>query len=264
MSNSRAFTLIELLVVISIIALLIALLLPALRSARETAKAVACLSNLRQAGIGMNLYAADAKNVVALLDGPDNWTNPRTPWANFLVGDSSHAGSYLPNTPAMNCPNNLDPAWYGPPEGGGLYASVLPRTPWDEPGLDGTIRVNWTGSSGNLRFLGIHVDNVRQPTGQALLVDSAVQDGSLAPLAASNPEGSYAINTSGGWSPTGGGQRAAAWMAHPNAANTAFIDGHAKPLDEDGLISVNNYNPSAPSLLGITTYWDNAGQIHGF
>ncbi|MEX1017418.1 MAG: prepilin-type N-terminal cleavage/methylation domain-containing protein, partial [Phycisphaeraceae bacterium] len=71
MSNSRAFTLIELLVVISIIALLIALLLPALRSARETAKAVACLSNLRQAGIGMNLYAADAKNVVALLDGPD-------------------------------------------------------------------------------------------------------------------------------------------------------------------------------------------------
>jgi len=61
--DPRAFTLIELLVVISIIALLISLLLPALRSARETARASGCLSNMRQWGIGVASYQADNAGV---------------------------------------------------------------------------------------------------------------------------------------------------------------------------------------------------------
>lgn len=55
----RAFTLVELLVVLAIVALLLALAVPAVSGLLARGQAAKCLSNLRQLGVGLNLYLAD-------------------------------------------------------------------------------------------------------------------------------------------------------------------------------------------------------------
>lgn len=59
--QEAGFTLIELLVVISIIALLLSILLPSLQRAKDSAKAVVCLTNLKQQGYAITLYAENNK-----------------------------------------------------------------------------------------------------------------------------------------------------------------------------------------------------------
>jgi len=115
-AHQRAFTLIELLVVIAIIAILAALLLPALGRAKQKALATACLSGVRQIGMGSRMYADEN---------------------NDLLPRSAHQGAswvqtlqpYLAGTNLWRCPkdSNLNrfysyalndfllppPAWFG-------------------------------------------------------------------------------------------------------------------------------------------------------
>ena len=118
---SSAFSLIELLVVIAIIAILVALLMPALGAAKARALRVTCLSNLRQIGLAVQMYADDNDDSLPgpLLTGIQSGYNRDTGFSspfprlgNFLW---PHLGSPDPETqgtnmvvaPVMTCPAQM-------------------------------------------------------------------------------------------------------------------------------------------------------------
>jgi prepilin-type N-terminal cleavage/methylation domain-containing protein/prepilin-type processing-associated H-X9-DG protein len=106
MKRRNGFTLIELLVVIAIIAILAAILMPVFAQAREKARATSCLSNLKQIGIGLQIYSQDYDETLPHHAGD---------FANFL-GAAAGANwcralvPYLKNSQIYACPSaQLEP-----------------------------------------------------------------------------------------------------------------------------------------------------------
>jgi len=93
--HQQAFTLIELLVVIAIIALLMGILMPALQRARESGRAIACQSNLRQWGVCWSMYLQD--NDFKFTVGFDSAGGGYYSWMDRMV-------PYYQNETIFSCP----------------------------------------------------------------------------------------------------------------------------------------------------------------
>jgi prepilin-type N-terminal cleavage/methylation domain-containing protein len=101
----KAFTLIELLVVIAIIAILAAMLMPALARARNEARKAACISNVKNTGLGFEMYGSDN----------GRWPGYSSTADDIGVGQAIgalRAGNYIDSDDLFSCPaNKTEPSW---------------------------------------------------------------------------------------------------------------------------------------------------------
>lgn len=206
-TSTRAFTLIELLVVIAIIAILAALLLPALSAAKQRAWTTSCLSNLRQVGLGMRMFADDNRELY-----PESGDNIYWGAIDSATGKPSwmyQIFDYVGNTNVFNCPGNaqLPLKMQGPFNyfNGDRAAFVL-------AGAFAPVKSTW-----------IHYPSAYVLSGDTCGIPNVSGGGTFDPLDSDKDD--YSQNCVGGQV---NGSPYELWQVHNLGQNILFADGHAQ------------------------------------
>jgi len=121
-STGRGFTLIELLVVIAIIAILAAILFPVFSRARAKARQASCLSNIKQLGLGIQMYAQDYDELFPMWE--HRWQAWSMPAAPYFTWDTV-IQPYVKNPDILACPD--DPWGKSAPQGNKIRSYAMPR-----------------------------------------------------------------------------------------------------------------------------------------
>jgi prepilin-type N-terminal cleavage/methylation domain-containing protein/prepilin-type processing-associated H-X9-DG protein len=134
-AGERGFTLIELLVVIAIIAILAAILFPVFAQAREKARAATCVSNLKQLGLGMMMYAQDYDENYPLNNRayPMSYVDNGSQCCDYHGVWAKQIHAYTKNVQIIDCPSAKRRDY-----------RTIRDTPTATPGL----RILWIGGLG--------------------------------------------------------------------------------------------------------------------
>lgn len=267
----RAFTLIELLVVIAIIAILAAILFPVFAQARAKARSITCVSNVKQAALGVLMYVQDYDEMLPQLDNdriaghtPD-WGNPGNTlaWGNHMF--LGVVQPYLKNWDFTVCPEagktNWQTAIPNPGVAGIPYVAALDNAGYYASSFSkiavNILLVEW-GARGS-------VAAIARPAETTMLVADSVWDNTGVSISQAvgntgvwpNRPGSGCFDWGQGWT----------WYLHSNTrgrggsrvavesgrANVAFADGHVKSM-LNGELERCDFNPAANAR--IFTYWE--------
>jgi prepilin-type N-terminal cleavage/methylation domain-containing protein/prepilin-type processing-associated H-X9-DG protein len=221
--SEGGFTLIELLVVIAIIGILSAMLLPALLRAKAAAQSADCTGNVRQMGLGLQLYWNDNSGKCFRLS--DGATNNGTLWWFGWLDNSRPEGQ----RPFDLSTGKLHPYL------GGSDVRLCPAMPQSGPflKLKATQVVCSYGYNGALSAPAgrpaVTVNRLAHPSGTAVFADSAQANDFQAPASRAHPmlEEWYFLDAATNFSSAG--YYGHIHFRHLERANVAFADGHMEP-----------------------------------